>query len=231
MQFFYRKICFLTFSPVLYILHVMEETIRFWNLPNVLTVTRIFLVPVLVVVLLTKFPEKELIGLAIFLAAAITDALDGYLARKRNQMTNLGALLDPLADKLLTVGAFVSLVELSVAPAWMVTIIISREFAVTGLRAISAQKGFTMAASNLGKVKMVSQIVAISVMIGGPKVFGLLFRKGGEYAKWLGVLLLWGVMLFAILSAVEYFWKFFQRYRDFYFPSNKRKKRKSNNSI
>lgn len=209
-----------------YILSDMEEEISFWNLPNVLTVTRIFLVPVLIVVLLTKFPEKELIGLGIFLAAAVTDALDGYLARKRNQMTNLGALLDPLADKLLTVGAFISLVEMDIAPAWMVTIIISREFAVTGLRAISAQKGFTMSASNLGKVKMISQIVAISVMIGGPKIFGYLFRKGGEYAKWLGVLLLWGVMLFAIISAAEYFWKFFKRYRDFYFPSIKGKRKK-----
>jgi CDP-diacylglycerol--glycerol-3-phosphate 3-phosphatidyltransferase len=207
----------------------MEETIKFWNLPNVLTITRIFLVPVLVVVLLTKFPEKELIGLVIFLAAAVTDALDGYLARKRGQTTNLGALLDPLADKLLTVGAFISLVELNIAPAWMVTIIISREFAVTGLRAISAQKGFTMAASNLGKVKMVSQIVAISVMIGGPRIFGYLFRKGSEYAAWLGVLLLWGVMLFAILSATEYFWKFFQRYREHYFPSVRNKRKKSKN--
>jgi len=207
----------------------MEETIKFWNPPNVLTITRIFLVPVLVVVLLTKFPEKELIGLVIFLAAAVTDALDGYLARKRGQTTNLGALLDPLADKLLTVGAFISLVELNIAPAWMVTIIISREFAVTGLRAISAQKGFTMAASNLGKVKMVSQIVAISVMIGGPRIFGYLFRKGAEYAAWLGVLLLWGVMLFAILSATEYFWKFFQRYREHYFPSVRNKRRKSKN--
>lgn len=214
-----------------YILQDMEEKISFWNLPNVLTVSRIFLVPVLVVVLLTKFPEKELIGLTIFLAAAITDALDGYLARKRNQMTNLGALLDPLADKLLTVCAFVSLVEMGIAPAWMVTIIISREFAVTGLRAISAQKGFTMSASNLGKVKMISQIVAISVMIGGPRIFSYLFRKGGEYAAWLGVLLLWGVMLFAILSAAEYFWKFFQRYRDFYFPSIRGKRKKFNNPV
>lgn len=205
----------------------MEDEIKFWNLPNVLTVSRIFLVPVLVVVLLTRFPEKELIGLGIFLAAAITDAFDGYLARKRGQTTNLGALLDPLADKLLTVGAFISLVELNIAPAWMVTIIISREFAVTGLRSISAQKGFTMAASNLGKVKMISQIVAISVMIGGPRIFGYLFRKGGEYGAWLGVLFLWGVMLFAILSAVEYFWKFFQRYRDYYFPSSKNRKKKA----
>ncbi len=164
---------------------IMDETVQLWNLPNVLTLSRIFLVPVLVVVLLTRFPEKELIGLTIFLVAAVTDALDGYIARKRNQRTSLGALLDPLADKLLTTAAFVSLVELGMAPAWMVTIIIGREFGVTGLRSIAAQRGFVVPASNLGKVKMISQVITIAVLIGGPKIFGFIFTKGEEYAAWL----------------------------------------------
>lgn len=204
----------------------MDETVQLWNLPNVLTISRIFLVPVLVVVLLTRFPEKELIGLTIFLVAAVTDALDGYIARKRNQRTSLGALLDPLADKLLTTAAFVSLVELGMAPAWMVTIIIGREFGVTGLRSIAAQRGFVVPASNLGKVKMISQVITIAVLIGGPKIFGFIFTKGQEYAAWLGVLLLWGVLFFAIVSAGEYFWRFFKRYREHFFPVRDKKRRK-----
>ncbi len=205
---------------------LMENEAHFWNLANLLTISRIFLVPVLVVVLLTKFPEKEIIGLSIFLIAAITDALDGYLARKKNMKTSLGALLDPIADKLLTSAAFISLVELGMAPAWMVTIIIGREFAVTGLRSIAAQRGFTMPASNLGKVKMIAQVVTIAVLIGGPRIFGMIFKKGSEYGAWLGVLLLWGVMFFAIISAGEYFWKFFKRYREHFFPRNGRKRRR-----
>jgi CDP-diacylglycerol--glycerol-3-phosphate 3-phosphatidyltransferase len=204
----------------------MDETVQLWNLPNVLTISRIFLVPVLVVVLLTRFPEKELIGLTIFLVAAVTDALDGYIARKRNQRTSLGALLDPLADKLLTTAAFISLVELGMAPAWMVTIIIGREFGVTGLRSIAAQRGFVVPASNLGKVKMISQVITIAVLIGGPKIFGYIFTKGHEYAAWFGVLLLWGVMFFAIVSAGEYFWRFFKRYREHFFPVRAKKRRK-----
>src|SRR5438477_10862386 len=114
------------------------------NLPNALTVTRIFLVPLLVVVLLTKFEgrqilgvRKELIGAAIFALASLTDWLDGYLARRRKQVTVLGQMIDPIADKLLTSAAFISLVQLDLAPAWMVAIIIGREFAVTGLRSLA----------------------------------------------------------------------------------------------
>ena len=170
-----------------------------WNLPNALTLLRIFLVPFLVVVLLTKFTGREYAGLAIFLVAAITDFFDGYIARKRNQMTRLGALLDPIADKLLISGAFISLVELQYAKAWMVVIIIGREFAVTGLRAIAAQQGVTIAASPLGKGKMISQVVAISLLILGHELGEFLF---------IGNLALWVVMLFALASAVDYFVKF-----------------------
>ena len=113
------------------------------NLPNTLTLVRIFLVPLLVVVLLTEFAgrqvlgmPKELFGAAIFAAASVTDWLDGYLARRRRQVTWIGQVLDPIADKLLTSAAFISLVQLDLAPAWLVAVIIGREFAITGLRSL-----------------------------------------------------------------------------------------------
>lgn len=172
-----------------------------WNLPNSLTLLRIFLVPVLVVVLLTKFSGREVVGLAIFLVAAVTDFLDGYFARTRGQITRMGALLDPIADKLLMSAAFISLVEMDPlhVPAWMVVIIIGREFAVSGLRSIAAQQGVTIAASPLGKGKMVSQVIAISLLILGATL--------GEL-RLTGKLALWAVMLFALASGVDYFIKF-----------------------
>lgn len=172
-----------------------------WNLPNALTLFRIFLVPFLVVVLLTKFTGREFVGLSIFLVAAITDFFDGWLARRRNQTTKMGALLDPIADKLLTSAAFISLVEMDPrhVPAWMVVIIIGREFAVSGLRSIAAQQGVTIAASPLGKGKMVSQVIAISLLILGYEL--------GQF-RVMGTVALWAVMLFALASGVDYFAKF-----------------------
>ncbi len=169
------------------------------NLPNSLTLLRIFLVPFLVVVLLTKFYGREYVGLAIFLIAAITDFLDGYFARRYNRMTRLGALLDPIADKLLMSAAFISLVELGLARAWMIVIIIGREFAVSGLRSIAAQQGVTIAASPLGKGKMISQVIAISLLILGYQLGEFLF---------IGTVALWIVMFFALGSGVDYFIKF-----------------------
>ncbi|HEX8030606.1 MAG TPA: CDP-diacylglycerol--glycerol-3-phosphate 3-phosphatidyltransferase, partial [Vicinamibacterales bacterium] len=129
-----------------------DESTEILNLPNALTLLRIFLVPFLVVVLLTKFTGREFVGLGIFLIAAITDFFDGWIARRRNQTTRMGALLDPIADKLLMSAAFISLVEMDPhhVPAWMVVIIIGREFAVSGLRSITAQQGVTISASPLG---------------------------------------------------------------------------------
>ncbi|HEX7707805.1 MAG TPA: CDP-diacylglycerol--glycerol-3-phosphate 3-phosphatidyltransferase [Thermoanaerobaculia bacterium] len=172
-----------------------------WNLPNALTLLRIFMVPFLVVVLLTKFDGREFVGLAIFLFAAITDFFDGWIARRRNQTTRLGALLDPIADKLLMSAAFISLVEIDPVhvPAWMVVIIIGREFAVSGLRSIAAQQGVTIAASSLGKGKMVSQVVAISLLILGYEL--------GQF-RVIGTVALWAVVLFALASGVDYFVKF-----------------------
>jgi CDP-diacylglycerol---glycerol-3-phosphate 3-phosphatidyltransferase len=171
-----------------------------WNLPNALTLFRIFLVPFLVVVLLTRFTRySDFIGLGIFLVAAVTDYFDGYVARRYNQITRLGALLDPIADKLLMSSAFISLIELGLARAWMIVIIIGREFAVSGLRSIAAQQGVTIAASPLGKTKTVSQVIAISLLIVGYEL--------GEF-KFIGELALWVVMLFALISGVDYFVRF-----------------------
>ena len=147
------------------------------NLPNALTLVRMFLVPLLVVVLLTEFEgrrmlgvSKELLGAGIFALASLTDWLDGYLARRRRQVTWFGQMLDPIADKLLTSAAFISLVQLDLAPAWMVALIIGREFAVTALRSLAYAKGITIPASSLGKFKMASQVTAILLLIlaGGP---------------------------------------------------------------
>lgn len=141
------------------------------NLPNSLTLLRIFIVPLLVVVLLTPFSEnwfgvpRHILGVVLFLAAALTDYLDGHLARRRSQVTRLGQLLDPIADKLLISAALISLVENQLAPAWAVVIIIGREFAVTGLRSIAAADGLVISASRMGKFKMLVQVTTVALLI------------------------------------------------------------------
>ena len=135
------------------------------NLPNRLTLGRIFLVPLLVVFLLSSSRINSIIATAIFLAAAITDWLDGLIARRTRQITALGKLLDPLADKLLICAAFISLVQSGRIPAWMVVVIVCRELAITGLRGIAASKNIVVASGWWGKYKMVSQILAIVLLI------------------------------------------------------------------
>lgn len=141
------------------------------NLPNALTLLRIFIVPLLVVVLLTPVAEnwlglpRHILGVGLFLGAALTDYLDGHLARRRDQVTRLGQLLDPIADKLLISAALISLVENQLAPAWAVVIIIGREFAVTGLRSIAAADGVVISASRMGKFKMLAQVVTVALLI------------------------------------------------------------------
>ena len=141
------------------------------NLPNTLTLLRIFLVPLLVVVLLTPFSEnwlgvpRHLLGVVMFLGAAVTDFFDGHIARSRGQVTRLGQLLDPIADKLLISAALISLVENQLAPAWAVVIIIGREFAVTGLRSVAAVEGVVISASKMGKFKMLAQVVTVALLI------------------------------------------------------------------
>jgi CDP-diacylglycerol--glycerol-3-phosphate 3-phosphatidyltransferase len=171
------------------------------NLPISLTLLRIFFIPLLVVLLLTKGENLDLWAVAVFLAAAITDLLDGYLARRRRQVTTLGILLDPIADKLLTSAAFISLVEMHLAPAWMVVIIVGREFAVSGLRAIASAEGYVLKASDLGKTKMVLQVACITAIV-------LEQRLAFLRAVYAGVILLWLVVIFALISAGQYFWDF-----------------------
>ena len=177
------------------------------NLPNSLTVTRIFLVPLLVVVLLTRFEGRrilgvpnEIVGAAIFGLASITDWLDGWVARRRKQVTALGQVIDPLADKLLTGAALISLVQMELAPAWMVAIIIGREFVVTGLRSVAYARGGAIPASPLGKIKMVAQVVAILALILG--------HGGRSEFILLGTASLWVVVVTAVVSAVDYFRRF-----------------------
>ena len=180
------------------------------NLPTWITIIRIFLTPVLVVVLMTRVTYLETIGLSwqmigviVFLLASCTDYLDGWLARRRNQVTTLGILLDPIADKLLTSAAFISLVQIGVAQAWMVWIIIGREFAVDGLRMIASSQGITIGASIWGKYKTVSQVVAVVLLIFGNTYLG----------KWdlAGDIAIWVVVVVATLSAADYFFKFSRR--------------------
>jgi CDP-diacylglycerol--glycerol-3-phosphate 3-phosphatidyltransferase len=203
------------------------------NLPNALTLFRIFLVPLLVVVLLTPpwttawvrgqvedmqtlawigdlvgwlAAWREIVAVVIFLVAAATDWLDGYLARKRGEVTTLGTLLDPIADKLLTVSAFISLVELRLAPAWMVVVIVGREFIVSGVRSIAASRGVVIPASGWGKGKTASQVVAIALLI-----LTNTLERWVPYGN-LGRLALWVVMVLAIVSMLDYLRHFFQTF-------------------
>ncbi len=184
-----------------------EEAGLSLNLPNALTAARIFLVPLLVVALLTKFEgrlilgvRKELVGAAIFAVASLTDWLDGYLARRRKQVTTLGQLMDPLADKLLITAALVSLVQMGLAPAWMVAVILGRELAVTLLRSVAHARGARMPASPLGKIKMLAQVVAILLLIlGRDHVAGFVV---------LGQASLWVALVAAVWSGVDYYRQF-----------------------
>lgn len=173
------------------------------NLPNILTLVRIFLVPLLVVVLLTRTEGFELWGVGILLGAAATDWLDGFLARRRRQVTSLGVVLDPIADKVLISAAFITLVELNLAPAWMVAIIVGREVAVSGLRAIAAAQGFSVPVSDLGKLKMVLQVCAAALLILSSRF---------EVLAAMGTVALWLVVFFALLSAARYVRQFWRGY-------------------
>ena len=135
------------------------------NLPNALTLLRILAVPVVVVALLVEMPNGDIIAAAVFAAAALTDGLDGYIARSRNSITNFGKLMDPLADKLLIIAALVSLVSLGRIAAWVAMVIIAREFAVTALRMVAVEQGVVIPASPLGKIKTITQVAAIFAVI------------------------------------------------------------------
>jgi CDP-diacylglycerol--glycerol-3-phosphate 3-phosphatidyltransferase len=185
------------------------------NLPNTLTILRIFFVPFLVAVLVEQnlriewrgevLVSNAFLALGIFLIAAATDLLDGYLARRWKQITTVGTLLDPIADKLLVSAALISLVQIRRVPAWMVVLIIGREFAVSGLRSIAAAEGYTIQASDLGKTKMIFQVAAICM---------ILVSIRWEALSGFAMLWMWGVVIFGIASAVEYFRKFWRKVDD-----------------
>jgi CDP-diacylglycerol--glycerol-3-phosphate 3-phosphatidyltransferase len=180
------------------------------NLPNYLTLARIFLVPLLVAALVQDrkvytFGDFSLsnvmLGLTIFLVAAFTDLLDGYLARKWSQITTLGTLLDPVADKLLVSAALIALVEVKAVPAWMVILTIGRDFAISGLRNIASSEGYVIPASDLGKSKMILQVAAIS--------FTMLGMRWPDLAP-AGLYMMYAAVVFTMLSAVDYvrqFWR------------------------
>ncbi|QKG84529.1 CDP-diacylglycerol--glycerol-3-phosphate 3-phosphatidyltransferase [Kroppenstedtia pulmonis] len=182
------------------------------NLANKITMARIFLVPVLMIFLLVKYDlgrfqigeevitVSEMIATLIFITAAVTDGLDGYIARKRQLVTNLGKFLDPLADKLLISAALISLVEMQRLDAWIATVIISREFAVTGLRLVAAAEGKVIAASALGKLKTIVQIIAIAALILNNFPFSTFSFPFSDIFVWLAVVI-------TVWSGVDYFVK------------------------
>jgi len=184
-----------------------------WNWPNTLTLGRIFLVPFLVVVILTRWEGWEYWGLGIFLAASITDGLDGYLARRLNQRTRLGALLDPIADKFLMTGAFVSLVEMGIVPSWMVVIIIGREFLVTGLRMTALEQNLVIPASRLGKLKTLSQTVAVVaciLQVRLDQVVLTVFHHPMAIFAVLARTFLWIAVILSLGSMADYFVSFYR---------------------
>jgi CDP-diacylglycerol--glycerol-3-phosphate 3-phosphatidyltransferase len=170
------------------------------NVPNFLTVLRIFAIPALVIVLVSDFRGWEIAGFLIFLFASLTDLLDGFWARRKQQITVFGQLLDPMADKLLIASALICLVERRIVPAWMAVIIIGREIAVTGFRAIASSRGHNIPASALGKLKMTIETVTLCLLILGPVNLGRLHL--------LAPLGLWLTVAVALASAAEYYLRF-----------------------
>lgn len=189
------------------------------NVPNKITISRIFLIPLFMLIMLVDFgwgemtllgaemPVAHFVAALIFIFAATTDWVDGYYARKYNQVTNLGKFLDPLADKLLVSAALIILVELQMAPSWIVIIIISREFAITGLRLVLAGSGEVHAAAMLGKIKMWMQIVAISALLLH-NIFFAMFNIPFD------IIALYIAAFFTVWSGVDYFIKNWGAFKD-----------------
>lgn len=189
------------------------------NLPNSITLIRILSIPLLIWILSssrfsTANGDKELLASALFIAASMTDGIDGYLARRRGQITTMGILLDPLADKLLIAAAFVTLVQLNPAlvPAWIAILVIGREFLVSGLRSIAAAEGFTIEASDLGKFKMIVQIVSVVAVI-----LDLRWKEVPIYSHyifpihWIAYVAIWFMVCVSLVSAIDYFVAFWSK--------------------
>jgi len=203
------------------------------NLPNSITLTRIAAIPLLIWILCTprfageRTGEREILASAVFILASITDGIDGYLARKRGQITTMGILLDPLADKLLVAAAFITLVQFNPAlvPAWMAVVVIGREFLVSGLRSIAASEGFTIQASELGKFKMLVQIISVVAVILARRwhewpLFGIYIFP----VYWIALVAIWFMVLLSLVSAIDYFVAFWSRIDR---TSEKRRKRRA----
>src|SRR5690625_2365301 len=189
------------------------------NIPNKITISRIFLIPIFIIILSVPFnwgewnigettlPLSHFVAGVIFIIASGTDWLDGYYARKYNLVTNLGKFLDPLADKLLVAAALILLVEMGLAPAWIVIIIISREMAVTGLRLVAAGEGIVLAAGSMGKLKTATQMIAIAVLLLNNFPFSYI---GFPF----GMIMLYAALIFTVISGYDYFVKNWQVMRD-----------------
>lgn len=167
------------------------------NLANKITVFRVCLVPIFMVVLYSDLEYNTYIAAIIFIFASLTDTLDGYIARSRNLVTNFGKFVDPLADKILVSAALISLVGLNKIPAWVVVIIIAREFTITGFRVIAASEGVTIAASPLGKIKTITQLVAISLLLLNNFPFNKLNIP-------IDIIMLYISLFFTVLSGLDY---------------------------
>jgi len=196
------------------------------NLPNYITLSRIAAIPLIIWVLTTHWFSAEqntlrvVLASTIFVLASITDGLDGYLARRRGQITTMGMLLDPLADKLMIAAAYITLVQLipSIVSVWVAIIVIGREFLISGLRSIAASEGFTIEASELGKLKMVVQIVSVvSAILALRWDTWPLFDGAFFPIRWIAIFAVWFMVAVSVISAVDYFvgfWKKIDRHAE-----------------
>jgi CDP-diacylglycerol--glycerol-3-phosphate 3-phosphatidyltransferase len=171
------------------------------SLPNGMTVVRILAIPIILLLLFSTGRTYQILTAILFLLVAVTDTLDGYIARRQGMVTTLGKFLDPLADKLLIVTALIALIPARGIPLWMVIVVVGREIAVTGLRGIAASQGIIIAASTLGKYKNVFEVASIFLLILNGDYFGVTVHP-------VGMGLLWVALIFAIYSGIDYFNKF-----------------------
>jgi CDP-diacylglycerol--glycerol-3-phosphate 3-phosphatidyltransferase len=178
-----------------------RATIR--NIPNLLTALRIFSIPLVIFFLTSPGPLASFLAALVFGIASCTDILDGYLARQQKAETAIGKLLDPMADKLLILSGMIMLIPLDRIPAWMVVLIIGREVAITGLRGIASAEGVVIAASRLGKAKMILQSLSLGGLMLHYEYLGINFHI-------LGTILLWIALIITLWSGIDYFWKFYQ---------------------
>ena len=188
------------------------------NLPNSITLSRIAMIPLLLWILSAHFPwqqhgAQEMLASILFVLASITDGLDGYLARKRAQITTIGMLLDPIADKIMVTGALIALVAYNpqVVKVWIVVVIIGREFLISGLRSIASSEGFTIQASDLGKLKTVTQIVAVVAAILSHRWYEWPIGWYHFQVYWTAVIAVYWMTIVSIISAADYFVGFWNK--------------------